>query len=106
MACNFSERFADADFDEFLFALGDWSQWLIASKQQVTGEFYDGVQRRVGRCSYALQEVQSWGDGAELQVPRGWHEVHAEGRPEGHEEEEGHGLHEGPAHEEAEGGVY
>jgi len=39
-----SKKFDDIDFDEFLFASGDETKWLISSKDAVIGGFYAGVE--------------------------------------------------------------
>lgn len=39
-----SIRWNHISFDEFLFATGDCSKWLIAKKSEVTGEFYGGAR--------------------------------------------------------------
>lgn len=33
---TFSVRFVDDDFDEFLFALGDFSRWMVVKKEQIS----------------------------------------------------------------------
>ena len=43
---TFSQKFDGADFDEFLFATGDCTKWMIMQKEQAIGQFYTDQQPR------------------------------------------------------------
>jgi hypothetical protein len=56
-----SINFEDMDFDQFLFATGDETKWLIADKDQVTGSFYSNESRHIARSSLTDQPyVAKW----------------------------------------------
>ena len=44
-------RFENMIFDEFLFATGDMKKWMIVNKQHVTGRFYNNEAASVKRSS-------------------------------------------------------
>ena len=48
---EWSIRFDNDNFNQFLFATGDESKWLIADKQVVTGGWYTNEQRLVYKSS-------------------------------------------------------
>ena len=48
---EWSIRFDNKKFNQFLFALGDEHLWLIASKDAVTGSYYTNVPRTIYKSS-------------------------------------------------------
>ena len=48
---EWSIRFDNISFSQFLFATGDGAKWLIASKNEVTGAFYSNKPRLVEKSS-------------------------------------------------------
>ena len=57
-ASAWSIKFDDKDFDEFLFATGDETQWLIAAKDEVIGEYYANAARTITRSSLVNEPHQ------------------------------------------------
>ena len=48
---TFSIAFSSITFDEFLFASGDCTKWLVATKSAVIGENYENAYRTVSHSS-------------------------------------------------------
>ena len=48
---EWSVTFDKEDFNQFLFATGDEQKWLIADKDDVTGDFYSNAQRTIYKSS-------------------------------------------------------
>ena len=48
---EWSIKFDKVEFNQFLFATGDESKWLIASKNEVTGNFYADKPRLIYKSS-------------------------------------------------------
>ena len=46
------------EFDEFLFATGDLSKWLVATKAAVTGEYYENEYRTIIASSCSAEPYQ------------------------------------------------
>ena len=48
---EWSSKFVNTRFNQFLFATGDESKWLIAYKNEVTGDFYTDKPRLIYKSS-------------------------------------------------------
>ena len=52
---TFSISYVDTPFDEFLFATGDQTKWLVASRDAVLGGYYANAQRTITLSSTSSQ---------------------------------------------------
>ena len=57
---EFSRKFSDIDFDEFMFSTNNGKDWLIATKDAVNGEFYDNADRPIIKSSLGEQYTAKW----------------------------------------------
>lgn len=55
-----SRKFDDVAFDEFLFATGDMTKWLIAARDQVIGDFYLGKRDIMKSSSSSYPYQATW----------------------------------------------
>jgi len=52
-------RFDNMEFDEFLFITGDKQLWMIMSKSEVTGAWYNAEKRKIIKSSISSEAYEA-----------------------------------------------
>lgn len=48
---EWSIQFKDGNFNQFLFATGDFKKWLVIGKEALTGEYYNNKRKMIQKSS-------------------------------------------------------
>jgi len=48
---EWSIKFKDANFNQFLFATGDFKKWMVSGKEATTGEYYNNKYKMIQKSS-------------------------------------------------------